>query len=143
MCLRKRVFSCFVFFGVFVLLHNEWRAFGRVAGTTLPSCSGTLPRSLPCTTEKDCAAPVDNTCATWIKNGNPVDTCNGSGAAPGDHCVTSTQRSGCATKGLCTYVIRPGQQPRCVQGVGSGTVWKYVAVLGGDCIVGPTPTPIE
>jgi hypothetical protein len=143
MSLRKKFFSCFAVFLVFFLLHNEWRAFGKVAGTTLRNCSGTLPRELPCTTEKECAAPVDNTCATWIKNGNLVDTCNGDGAAPGDHCVTSTLRRGCAEKGLCNLKRRPKADPICVKGVGAGTVWKYIAVIGGDCVVGPAPTPIK
>lgn len=146
MSLRKKFFSCFAVFWVFFPLHNEWRAFGQVAGTTvpaLPGCSGTLPRSKPCTTEKDCAAPVDNTCATWITNGSPVDTCSGDGAAAGDHCVTTSTREGCAQKGLCSLQRRPKLDPICVPGIGAGTVWKYVAVLGGDCVVGPAPTPIE
>jgi hypothetical protein len=146
MSLRKEFFSCLAVFLVFFPLHNEWRAFGQVAGTTepaLPGCSGTLPRSKPCTLEKDCAAPVDNTCSTWIKNLLPVDTCSGDGAAEGDHCFTTSARTGCAQKGLCSLQRRPNKDPICVQGVGTNSVWKYVAVLGGDCVVGPAPTPIE
>ena len=103
----------------------------------LPKCSGTLPRSLECTTPKTCAAPVEETCATFIRNLQPVLRCSSLGATEGDHCVTTSTRVACARKGLCEMKLRPNKPAECVEGVAFGSVWRFVAVLGGDCFVGP------
>jgi hypothetical protein len=134
--------STFMLVGISTLMLGVgWNAASGQQQTNLPRCSGTLPLSLPCTQNKQCADPdpENGNCATWINSMSNAIRCSGEGAEEGDHCVTTNLRVGCATKGLCNKRVRPRQEVTCEPGVATGTIYVFVAVEGGDCYLGPPP----